>query len=210
MRISATAQGDAAPVDCFFRDPCYLVGGQLFTYESDFGDSLTMDVVIPASTVEATTPGTGDCILYPVGPGINMIIPHPTGTHNVLTKIPVPWGDDYWDPTPGGSFWKVTASEESDALPIEGPGFIRSATTIVDGQPVGHGRFNLFDFPIPVIRHVCSMPVPPAGTVLDLSPPNVAAKLILPQWIIRVKLNKTDAGSTKIAWFLHTRCRGGT
>lgn len=180
-----------------FRDWCYLAGGGIFYETATTNDEVSMKLFAPASTVSTSSGGnTGDCNLYSLGDGMNMIIPAAgNGTHNITSAIPVPAYDEENGETPDG-YWDWDS-------PDTGAGTVSANASALGG-------FNLYDFPIDISYFVRNLQL--VGNGADgnfaLTVPAIKPKKILPQWKFKVSLVNGGALHTvKVGWYLVTARR---
>lgn len=107
MCISCTGSGSFYS-EWQFTQPVELHDGQIwYTPVGDWNnaDRFSLSVIMPANTPTVADPvGSGNCVLVEVVPssGMHVIIPHPTGTHNIDLDdaVPAPAGrasDGYFD-----------------------------------------------------------------------------------------------------------------
>ena len=191
--------GDSAPVEYGFVDPVWIAGGCMVPYGAQFGDSCTLQIVAPASTVTPAAGGnTGNCNLVDPGVGAAVLcIPAPgNGAYNVdlATAVPIPWGDDWIDQTQGYSWWEW--SDGAGGMPLVGMG-------IITPSYIQKGRFNLFAIPITLVTHARAVPVHGGEEQQLLTNSAIEVKMILPQWRLKVWLhNETGHTGLKVAFYL--------
>jgi hypothetical protein len=171
FRFNATTAGTYT-LEWGFNDWVKAVGGTGRSTGGSAGDEISYGMYAPATELEAVTPGTGSCILVDTGATIgeetlNVIVPYPGGTHNVVsgTEVPVP------SSVGEASFWAW-----------DQPNFGRGNVT-----PAQDGGFNLYDLDIPLARW--SARVQLLGTRdISVDTGNVKPMIILPHWVFTAEL----------------------
>jgi hypothetical protein len=154
------------------------------TYRGDWTaeDKLNFSVRIPATSVVANGGGTGNCNLYPLGDGINAIIPAAgNGAYDVdltaAAPVPVPEGQGAWN----------VVYETGVITPALSP------TT-----------WALFDFPVPEAFFVRNLRLGSPLGVWDIDTYKV--EWFHPAWILHLAVNKQSVGAGVLSgWILFFR-----
>lgn len=168
-----------------FNDWVYLAGGDGVCQGAEIGDSLTFEVIAPATTVTPNGGNTGNCNLVPLGTGMNLIVPAAgNGTHDVdlATAVPIPAGKPN----------EKTGYYEWD-WPDEGKG------NVTIGEP-GHAEFNLLDFSLTLNRQLPKFQLL-GSRAFELTVPAVNPGAMLPQWKQKITLhNHSGHTGLKVVW----------
>lgn len=167
-----------------FLEHVYVHGGIVAdATNADVYDWIEMEVCFPAS-VPASQVGTGNCSKVPTGLGFNILIPAPLndgdwqvdgttleiGEINLnLCPVPNSSGAGYWN-------W------DPDVTP--------SLTPVADvGNP--DGVYDLFDADLGAqVRQANRLPLRAGGPV---TPQALKGKKLLPHWLLRFRISRTDA-----------------
>lgn len=188
--VQSDAAGDSS-IEFSFKDWVYLSGGGFTWQGAVFGDSMTFEFYAPGSVVTFNGAHQGNCNLVDPGVGVPILVvpANGDGAYDVQlsTATPVPaYG-------PGGSmvgFWDWTE-------PDTGRGSLAAS-----GTP-GKASWNLFAAPLPLVRFANRIPLLGAGFV-DLQPPPIKSKKMLPHWKGKVILHNSGHTGLKVAWYLAT------
>jgi hypothetical protein len=74
----------------------------------------------------------------------------------------------------------------------------------IQGSPTpGHAAYHLFAVQVPLVKFVNRMPLLGSGA-MDMQPPPIKSKKMLPHWRGRVTLHNTGHAGLKVAWYLAT------
>jgi hypothetical protein len=188
--VQSEAAGDTS-VEFHFNDWVYLSGGGFTWQGAEFGDSMTFDFYSPATPVAPNQAHTGNCNLVDPGVGAAILIVPANGNGSfdvdLAHGVPVPaYG-------PGGvgtvGFWDWSE-------PDTGKGTLMAGTA-------GKAAWHLFAAPIPLVKFANRIPVMGDGFV-DISPPPIKSKKMLPHWKGRVTLHNSGHAGLKVAWYLAT------
>lgn len=174
-----------------FRDWVYLSGGTVITSDAVFGDKISMMLYAPASTVSANVGNTGNCNLYALGGGKNMVLPAAgNGAYDLVSGVPVPSYDEGNGEIPDG-YWDWSN-------PDTGLGTLSAAPN--------EGGYNLFDFPVNLVSFIKNIPLIGTGPV-NIPIPAIKPKKVLPHWKFKVSLVNSGNSNLKVGWFLVTARR---
>jgi hypothetical protein len=188
--VASDAAGDSSVVFTF-KDWVYLSAGGMMWQGAEFGDSVTFDFYAPATPVTPNGAHTGNCNLVDPGVGAAILLVPANGNGaydvNLANAVPVPaYGANsalvgYWD-------WSE---------PDTGLGTIQGSST------PGHAAYHLFAVAAPLVKFVNRMPLLGSGA-MDMQPPPIKSKKMLPHWRGRVTLHNAGHAGLKVAWYLAT------
>lgn len=172
-------------------DVVLALGCKVSAHGGNWDDYFSIIVVAPASPVVANGSTTGNCNLVPVGAGKNIIIPNPVGngTHDVNLTEPMNANLAGPDPVFISKVVPVPAEDISGNITTyNGYWDYNEATGEITPSPTVTGKYNLFDFEIPLVRWVNKWPIWTEGGVMyehEFFIHNKGAKL-LPHWYLAI------------------------
>jgi len=197
---------NTAPFEFGFVDPVWIAGGSLVPRGAEFGDTCSLQLIAPASTVVEAPGLDGNCMRVNHLTGLPdqnglLIVPWTAGapgagTHNVDldTAVPIPYGDDWVDQTEGYCFWNWT--DGGTDPPLIGRGAISP-------NYEKKGRFNLLATEVTLVTHARSIPMHGTSSQQTLTLAAIETKLLLPHWKFRVWVhNHTAHEGLKVAFWL--------
>jgi hypothetical protein len=187
--IQSDAVGDSA-IEFSFKDWVYLSSGGFSWQGGAFGDYCTFEFYAPASPVTPSAGHTGNCNLVDPGVGAPILaVPAAgNGAYNIDLANAVPVPAFGVNDAPVG-YWAWSE-------PSTGKG------TVSAGAP-GASPWHLFAAPIPLVRFANRLPLLGSGA-MDMNPPPIKSKKMLPHWKGKVILHNTGHEGLKAAFWLAT------
>lgn len=182
--------GDSS-IEFGFKDWVYLASGGLLWQNAEFGDWVSFSFHAPASVVTPNGTNTGNCNL--VDPGVGnpvLIVPaNGNGAYNInladANPIPAYGPNDapvgYWD-------WSEPNTGRGVITPSASP---------------GKAGWYLFAVDMPLVRFANRVHLLGSGA-MDMNPPPIKSKKMLPHWKGRVTLHNSGHTGLKVAWYLAT------
>jgi len=188
--ISSSETEEASQTIRFIRQ-FYLGGGAAVWKGAVFGDWVSLALFGPA-TAGTSNEGAGVYDKYPIGAGMNMYIPNATQTGDWDLNLSEKLNENV-------SFTKV--------VPIPATaqdGFFNydKSTGVVTLNPTQTGKYNLFDFKVPL--HVFVNKVVLVGDSVELfTVPAIKPYLCLPHWEIKLTVYNSTAKSLELGATLY-------
>lgn len=184
VKFSGSSPGETREIIWQYKEPIELHDGQgIFTPLGvwDVEDRVSLFSELPATPVTENISGSGNCNLYPIGPGMNIIVPAAgDGGYDVdlATAVPIESSDD------ASGYWNADYFT-GEVTPSETP---------------GSAVYNLLDFSPPSQYFAINMPCGQGHGVLDVDVYKV-------QWIhqsykIHLQITKNTPGDGKVAMWL--------
>lgn len=182
-----------------FIDYCQILGGDIRVFNANIDDRFTADVYAEATPVTVNNTNTGNCNLVPIGVGANIIVPAMgDGTHDIDLDAP------------------ENANVAGDPTNPLSPVFISRASPVPsraeDNTPTGYwdwsrqtggitpapgtGTYNLFDFPMTLVKYVNKISVYGGNSMFKQSLLlNHRGGPFLPHWRIRTTCTRANSHS---------------
>lgn len=164
----------------YFTDPVLIAGGTAMFKGAELGDYLDYKVYAPPTILSAT--GDVPVQLYPIGVGMNAILPAASSNQYIsLTQaVPVPAMG-----MPG--YWNT--GTESSGYPSLSP------------APNGDGDTMLLDFECILGRSVTKLKILGSGST-EFALPNVSAMRVDPRWKHVAKIHNSGHTGLYVVWSL--------
>ncbi len=191
LLVMSSSAVEEKSLDVQFLSKFYLAGGAASWKGCIAGDWVSFSLHAPA-TVGTSNPGAGVYDKYPLGGGMNMYIPNATQTGD--------WDLDLTEKlNENVAFTKVIPVPASNQ-----DGFFDCDpdTNVVTLNTTQAGRYNLFDFDVPM--HTFVQKVPMLGDSLELfTVPAVKPYMCLPHWHILIKINNSTVKDIEFGAMLY-------
>lgn len=178
-------------------DLTLALGCDIQVYGANKDDYVTITLMAPASPVTANGTSTGNCNLVSVGASGNIIIPSATSTGAYDVNLTEPINANLAGPNPL-FVSKVTPipAEDISGNVTKFNGFwdYDESTGAITPSATQTGRYNLYDFAVPLTRWVNKWPVwtVPGGIYTkELFIHNKGAK-ILPHWYLSLETTRAS------------------
>lgn len=177
-----------------FIDYVQILGGTIRVANANIDDYISLDCYAEATAVTVNVGGTGNCNLYDMGGGANMIVPAAgDGTHDVDLEEPLNanLAGSPGQPTLVTKAVPVPAVEE-DGTPIGYYDWDRKTGAITPNP--GKGGYYLFNFPFVLSRYINKMAVYSGNEVFkhDTSIFHRGGP-VLPQWKCRIYATRASS-----------------
>lgn len=188
LQLVSTTQGENV-FEWQYIEWIAIGGGRVKHYSATFGDCFNYEINAPA-TVGVSNPGGGWFDKYNLGGEYNMFVPNATQTGDWDLNLEETLNEN------------VLITKVNPVIAADKDGFFdwNQDSYEVSVNSSGEGGYYLFDFEVALTRIINAHHIKGDGGCDFIVPASYSAKTLLPHYIHKVILNKTDTTQSQLTW----------